>query len=97
MKKSDKKVLQTVFIVFIIILVIYAMYYYYGSNQENFDIVYNQYPNWFGKKPYNIDDWFVPISVGSINAECLPYLRSDKYGSLENLNYTSQAYKFWRM
>ena len=65
--------------------------------KEGFDMVYLQYPNWFDKKPYDINDWFVPVYPDMIQPECLPYDIKSKWGSLENLNYNSQAYKFWRM
>ncbi len=66
---------------------------------EGFDgtgLVYNQFPNWFYKKPYDPTDWIVNVYPDKIQPECLPYSVESKWGSLENMNYNSQAYRFWR-
>lgn len=91
-------------IVYVIIIVIVAVVALVitlnktGVIKENFEIVYNQYPNWFmAGRPYNQNDWFSVVYPDMIQAECLPYSVEAKWGSLENMNYNSQAYKFWRI
>ena len=69
------------------------------DSQENFDslgLTYVQFPNWFYKKPYNPNDWMVNVYPEHIQPSCLPYSVESKWGSLENMNYNSQAYRFWR-
>jgi hypothetical protein len=92
---------------YILLLLIIPIFIYFlvvsgfssGASVENFDgtgLVFNQYPNWFYKKPYNPADWLVKVYPNYIQPECLPYSIESKWGSLENMNYNSQAYRFWR-
>jgi hypothetical protein len=84
----------------IIVLIIGFLFVYYGAgsgSRENFEIIYTPYPNWFDKKPYDINDWFVVYYPDKIQPNCLPYDVNSRYGSIENMNYNSSAYKFWRM
>ena len=91
---------QFVFVIgLIVLLTMICLAIKNATTQENFDatgLVYNQYPNWFQKKPYNMGDWITPVNPDRISAECLPYDQESKWESLENLNYLSQAYRFWR-
>lgn len=63
---------------------------------ENFDIINTGQPNWFSKSVYNPNDWIVRTYPDRIQPNCLPYSLADRYGSLNNLNYLSQATRFWR-
>lgn len=86
------------FVIFVIIL--FIIYFCLIFNEkENFDgtgMVFNVPPNWFIKKDYDINDWIVNYDINSIQPSCLPYSKASKYGSLDNVNYLSSAYRFWR-
>lgn len=72
---------------------------YETAKVDSFDatgLVYNVYPEWFMKSTYDPADWLVTTYPDSINASCMPYKRSDKFGSLENINYYGSAMRFWR-
>lgn len=89
-----------IFVVILFVLIIVIISLLMVKNKiETFDatgLVYNMYPNWFAKKPYNPADWVVEVYPDNIQPSCLSYDRADKWGSLEDINYNSQAYKFWR-
>jgi len=53
-------------------------------------------PNWFVKQHYNPADWLVYTYPERIQPSCVSYDVGAKYGSLENLNYLSNASRFWR-
>ena len=81
----------------LILLLVFLVYKSYTT--EHFDstgMVYAQFPNWFYKKPYDPNDWIVNVYPEHIQPSCLPYSVASKWGSLENVNYNSQAYRFWR-
>lgn len=94
---------KVLFPILLICIVLIIGYKYKQSvietETENFDgtgLVYNQFPNWFLKKPYDPKDWLVNVYPDRIQPSCLPYSVISKWGSLENMNYNSQAYRFWR-
>lgn len=92
-------VLLLLIIPIIIYLIILSSSSFTNGSVENFDatgLVFNQFPNWFYKKPYDPADWIVNVYPDRIQPECLPYAIESKWGSLGNLNYNSQAYRFWR-
>lgn len=69
------------------------------SVSEGFDatgLVYNVPPPWFQKRDYRLSDWVVPVYPEHIQPECLSYDLGAKYGGMGNVNYLSQAYRFWR-
>lgn len=70
-----------------------------GPGTEGFDAigyVENVPSEWFRKPAYDPSDWVVNVYPDNIQAECLPYSRISKYGPLEDINYDSSAYRFWR-
>ena len=68
-----------------------------NKTKEQFTTYYIIPPNWFFKQDYNPSQWLVREYQDRIQPTCLPYSLDEKYGSLENLNYLSSAYRFWRM
>ena len=91
--------INLILLLLIIPIVIYIITLTSYKNVENFDatgLVFNQFPNWFYKKPYNPTDWIVNVYPDKIQPECLPYAIESKWGSLDNMNYNSQSYRFWR-
>lgn len=91
----SNNLLLPVLLVFLVPLAIYVSL----KQRENFDatgLVYNKPPNWFQKKEYDPNDWVVNVYPERIQPSCLPYSQESKWGSLGNLNYNSQAYRFWR-
>ena len=88
-------------ILLIIILVLFIIFIksINNSKKEGFDavgLVYNVPPNWFIKQDYNPSDWVVKTYRDTIQPECLSYSKEARYGSLDNINYLSSAYRFWR-
>jgi hypothetical protein len=70
------------------------------TKTENFDAVgyvYNVPPNWFMKQNYDPREWLVRTYPDHIESSCMPYSRASKFGSLANINYLSNASRFWRM
>ncbi len=91
--------LSVIFVLVLVFVIAFISYKYKYADTENFDgtgMVYNQAPNWFIKKPYDPKDWLVNVYPDRIQPSCLPYSVESKWGSLENMNYNSQAYRFWR-
>lgn len=91
--------MRALVILSIVVIIIIICMNMWKDKKEGFDAsgyVYNHYPNWFSKKPYDMKDWLVPVYPDMIQPACLPYNVESKWGSLENMNYNSQAYKFWR-
>ncbi len=65
---------------------------------EGFDaagLVFNRPSEWFNKKSYNVNDWFVNYNPDQLAQPggCDMHYRGDP----EILNYESSCYKFWRM
>lgn len=92
-------IIRFIILIIFFIIAVYLLTYVITSNNEHFDAtgwVYNKRPNWFNVKKYNPEDWLVNVYPEHIQPECLPYSIESKYGSLDNLNYYSQAYRFWR-
>ena len=98
---------RIIVIVLFILICIWLGYLVYNKqiassknlSNEHFDamgLVYNVPPNWFIKPAYNLNDWIVNVYPEHIQPECLSYSVEGKYGSLEDINYNSQAYRFWR-
>jgi hypothetical protein len=98
--------MYTILLIFIIVIIVLALVFSnktglainnpISSISENFDVVYVEPPNWFKKPSYDADEWVVAVFPDRIQPDCLPYDITDKWGSLEDLNYVSQAYRFWR-
>ena len=57
---------------------------------------FNRPSEWFRVQKYNLSDWITPSYNEAIQPDCLPYSKASKYGSLDDINYNSSAYKFWR-
>jgi hypothetical protein len=78
-----------------------SMYTLVGREKfnEHFDqisILNGPGPSWFIKKPYKPDDWIVRYNPDKIQPTCVTYDVPRKYGSVQNLNYLSSAYRYWR-
>ena len=79
-------------ILVISIFFVLTAYYVVCSAQEGFESIYTSGPEWFQKRPYDINDWFVEYHPDQISKpECMKYR-----GDPEILNYNSSAYRFWR-
>ncbi len=84
-------------IIFIaIFVVVYCIVQSRNPKKENFEMINTVPPNWFIKPEYSLGDWVSRQYVDSIDASCLPYSRSVKFGGLDNLNYLASATRFWR-
>lgn len=71
-----------------------------SKKKENFTAtgwVENRPPNWYMVPKYDPRQWLVREYQDKIQPECVTYSIADKYGGLDNLNYLSSAYRFWRM
>ena len=86
-----------------IIIILSALAFFFlflaSAKKEGFDAsgyVLNVPSNWFIKKDYKTEDWLTREYPEHIQPECLSYSLSNKYGSLENLNYLSSPTRFWR-
>ncbi len=68
------------------------------QNAEGFDavgLVFNKPPEWFNKKTYDKNDWFVHYEPDQLAQPggCDMHYR----GEPEELNFLSSCYRFWRM
>ena len=91
---ANKAIILCALLVITVIVVISS------QNIEKFDmtgLVYNRPPNWYLPKQYDPTNWLVRTYPDAIEASCMPYSRASKYGSLGNINYLSNAARFWRM
>jgi hypothetical protein len=80
-------------------IILIILFYVVMTSREHFDAVgyvYNRPSAWFIKPAYDLNAWIVTAYPDQIQPECLPYNKQDKYGSLGDINYLSQAYRFWR-
>ena len=101
MSISSIPIVLVVVVIFIIMMFLLRSCNNMGTSApiEGFDatgLVYNQFPAWFTKMDYDVNQWYVRNYNEAIEASCLPYSRASKYGSLENINYLSNAMRFWR-
>jgi len=81
---------------FVVIVSIIILFIYKRPRVENFEVLWTPRPNWYNIPAYSITDWVVNTYPDAVDASCLPYNRSNKYGSLANINYLSSATRFWR-
>ncbi len=92
---TPNKIKIFLFVMILIIIIInYCM-----PVRENFDSVgiLNGTPNWFVKGDYHMPDWLVITYPDRIQPSCLPYSVTNKWGSLEFLNFISNTNQFWRI
>lgn len=87
--------MNTIVIIIVILVILFVIYIYRSKNAaEGFTADGLVPPNWFIKKPYDVNKWFSVYNPDQLSQpECLPYNR----GNPEELNYLSSAYRFWRM
>lgn len=83
--------LYLVLFLILILVIIVSM-----TKRDNFEMITTPFPNWFYKGPYDVTNWLVQVYPDRVQPECLSYNINNKYGSLDNLNYYSQAYRYWR-
>jgi hypothetical protein len=83
-------------IILLIIVTVALLIHFNNQSYENFQMITVPYPNWYAVSNYNPIDWLVNVYPDRIQPSCLPYSVESKWGSLENMNYNSQAYRFWR-
>lgn len=87
--------------IFSVVAIIFVLFYFMAKKRDNiikekFEVLDIDPPEWYKVKKYDPSDWLVAVFPDRAQPDCLPYDITDKWGSLENLNYHSQAYKFWR-
>ena len=87
---------KMIIVLLILILVILIISMPYCEGFDAVGLVLNTQPNWFVKQTYNPSDWVVNQYPDIIQPSCLPYDKAARYGSLENINYLSNAQRFWR-